>query len=47
MRLSSWRTHWSGRHRSYVAGFKGILQVDGYAGYGKLAERGDAQLAFC
>ncbi len=28
-------------------GFKGILQVDGYAGYGKLAERGDVQLAFC
>jgi hypothetical protein len=23
------------------------LQVDGYAGYGKLAERGDVQLAFC
>ncbi|WP_338701832.1 IS66 family transposase [Bradyrhizobium sp. 26S5] len=30
-----------------LAGFKGILQVDGYAGYGKLAERGDVQLAFC
>jgi transposase len=31
----------------HLAGFKGILQVDGYAGYGKLAERGDVQLAFC
>jgi transposase len=30
-----------------LAGFKGILQVDGYAGYGKLAGRGDVQLAFC
>ena len=28
-------------------GFKGILQVDGYAGYRVLAERGDVQLAFC
>src|SRR4051794_23908544 len=28
------------------AGFKGILQVDGYAGYPKLAERGDVELAF-
>ncbi|MBP1063405.1 hypothetical protein JOE51_004872 [Bradyrhizobium japonicum] len=26
---------------------QGILQVDGYAGYGNLAERGDVQLAFC
>lgn len=32
---------------AHLAGFKGILQVDGYAGYGKLAERGDVQLAFC
>src|SRR5258705_4565311 len=31
----------------HLAGFKGILQVDGYAGYRKLAERGDVQLAFC
>lgn len=28
-------------------GFAGILQVDGYAGYRKLADRGDVQLAFC
>ena len=27
----------------HLAGFKGILQVDGYAGYGKLVERGDVQ----
>ena len=25
----------------------GFLQVDGYAGYPKLAERGDVELAFC
>ncbi len=31
----------------HLAGFKGILQVDGYCGYGKLARRGDVQLAFC
>jgi transposase len=32
---------------AHLAGFKGILQVDGYAGYGKLAERGEVHLAFC
>jgi transposase len=32
---------------AHLAGFKGILQVDGYAGYRKLAERGDVKLAFC
>src|SRR6201993_4131765 len=32
---------------SHLVGFKGILQVDGYAGYRKLAERGDVKLAFC
>src|ERR1700738_5087374 len=32
---------------AHLAGFKGILQVDGYAGYPKLAERGDVGLAFC
>ena len=32
---------------AHLEGFKGILQVDGYAGYRKLAERGDVQLAFC
>jgi transposase len=31
----------------HLAGFKGTLQVDGYGGYGKLAQRGDVQLAFC
>ena len=30
-----------------LAGFEGVLQVDGYAGYRKLAEKGDVQLAFC
>src|ERR1700728_537393 len=32
---------------SHLAGFKGILQVDGYNAYPKLAERGDVRLAFC
>jgi transposase len=32
---------------AHLEGFKGILQVDGYAGYRKLAERGDVKLAFC
>ena len=32
---------------THLAGFKGVLQVDGYAGYPKLAERGDVELAFC
>ncbi len=31
----------------HLEGFKGILQVDGYVGYRKLAERGDVRLAFC
>src|ERR1700688_2526667 len=32
---------------AHLAGFKGTLQVDGYAGYRVLAERGDVRLAFC
>ena len=32
---------------AHLAGFKRILQVDGYAGYAKLAERGAVELAFC
>jgi transposase len=32
---------------THLAGFKGILQVDGYGGYRVLAERGDVTLAFC
>ena len=32
---------------AHLAGFTGILQVDGYGGYRALAERGDVQLAFC
>jgi transposase len=35
------------RPSAHLAGFKGILQVDGYAGYRSLAERGDVELAFC
>ncbi len=31
----------------HLAGFSGVLQVDGYAGYKVLAERGNVQLAFC
>ena len=32
---------------THLAGFIGILQVDGYGGYRTLAERNDVQLAFC
>jgi transposase len=32
---------------AHLAGFKGVLQVDGYAGYRVLAEGGDVDLAFC
>lgn len=32
---------------THLAGFSGILQVDGYSGYRALAERNDVQLAFC
>jgi transposase len=32
---------------AHLAGFRGTLQVDGYAGYKGLAERGDVRLAFC
>src|SRR3974390_2670183 len=35
------------RPGAHLVGFKGILQVDGYAGYRPLAERGDVELAFC
>ena len=32
---------------AHLAGFKGVLQVDGYTGYRALAEKGDVSLAFC
>src|SRR3981081_176542 len=32
---------------AHLEGFKGILQVDGYAGYRKLADRGDVRLTVC
>ena len=32
---------------AHLAGFKGVLQVDGYGGYRVLAELGDVELAFC
>ena len=32
---------------THLAGFNGILQVDGYSGYRTLAERNDVELAFC
>jgi transposase len=35
------------RPAAHLAGFTGVLQVDGYAGYRALAKRGDVQLAFC
>ena len=35
------------RQIAHLQGFRGVLQVDGYAGYRALAERGDVQRAFC
>ena len=32
---------------AHLAGFRGVLQVDGYGGYRVLADRGDVRLAFC
>jgi transposase len=32
---------------AHLSGFKGILQVDGYAGYRALAQKGEVSLAFC
>ncbi len=32
---------------AHLAGFKGVLQVDGYAGHRALAEKGEVELAFC
>src|SRR5579863_7576475 len=32
---------------AHLAGFRGILQVDGYAGYKALAQRNEVSLAFC
>lgn len=35
------------RPAAHLAGFTGVLQVDGYAGYRTLAEKGKVALAFC
>jgi hypothetical protein len=35
------------RPAQHLAGFRGILQVDGYGAYTDLAEAGDVVLAFC
>jgi transposase len=35
------------RPAAHLAGFRGILQVDGYAGYRALAAAGQVELAFC
>jgi hypothetical protein len=35
------------RPKAHLAGFHGVLQVDGYAGYRALAGKNDIQLAFC
>ena len=35
------------RPMAHLAGFKGVLQVDGYGGYRPLAEQGQVRLAFC
>jgi Transposase IS66 family len=37
----------SERPMTHLEGFTGILQVDGYASYRKLVDRGDVRLAFC
>ena len=37
----------SERPITHLEAFRGVLQVDGYAGYRKLADRGDVRLAFC
>lgn len=37
----------SERPIAHLAGFKGVLQVDGYGGYRALAQRGEVTLAFC
>jgi transposase len=37
----------SERPVQHLKGFSGVLQVDGYAGYGALAATGAVQLAFC
>jgi biotin operon repressor len=37
----------SDRPITHLSGFKGVLQVDGYAGYRALAERGDVKRVFC
>ena len=35
------------RPMTHLAGFTGVLQVDGYGGYRPLAEKGEVKLAFC
>lgn len=35
------------RPAAHLAGYVGVLQVDGYAGYRALAEKNSVQLAFC
>ena len=32
---------------AHLAGFRGVLQVDGYGAYKVLADRGEIRLAFC
>ena len=41
------RVHRPAQRPLFLLGFSGVLQVDGYAGYKVLAERGGVQLAFC
>jgi transposase len=37
----------AGQPIKHLAGFRGVLQVDGYGGYRPLAEKGEVKLAFC
>jgi transposase len=39
--------HTKARPREHLTGFRGVLQVDGYAAYGALAEAGAITLALC
>jgi transposase len=45
--VSTRRTGKATQPIAHFAGFRGILQVDGYAGYKALAQRNEVSLAFC
>jgi hypothetical protein len=47
LKLDEGIPHESKREAAGIIGFKGVLQVDGYAGHRALAEKGGVELAFC